>query len=262
MKTAVLENVSVESIRTKRRRRRHSKIPSVFDSTQRTRHWVFQNATLSIAPGDCVFLLDPDGDRSSTLMKVLTGLVPPDEGSAVRRGRGLMLTPPSRRWLRSLSLGQSARLLGGMYGMTDQEIDERFEHWMEFAGLADKSWKPVEEVRRKVIWQLAFAVGTSAPVKLLGLDHMAVVGNNDFQPRCIPRIREMTDSGVALVVVDSSPSLIPQLATRAIRVKRKKLVEMPVLEAEELARKWARSKRQDKRRRKEIIDEDENEDFI
>ncbi len=146
--------------------------------------------------------------------------------------------------------------------MTDREIDERFEHWMEFAGLTDKSWKPAEEVRRKVIRQLAFAVGTSAPVKLLGLDHMAVVGNNDFQPRCIPRIREMTDSGVALVVVDSSPSLIPQLATRAIRVKRKKLVEIPVLEAEQLARKWAQSKRQDKRRRKEIIDEDENEDFI
>ena len=173
-----------------------------------------------------------------------------------------MLTPPSRGWVRSLSLGQAARLLGGMYGMTDREIDDRFEHWMDFAGLTDKSWKPAEEAKRRVVRQLAFAVGTSAPVKLLGLDHMSVVGNPDFQARCIPRIMEIADSGASVVMIDRSPALIPQLATRAIRVKRKKLVEIPVLEAEELARKWAQLKREAKRRRDEVIDEDENEDFI
>ncbi len=263
MKTAKLEKVGVEIVRTKRRRRRHSKVPLLMGSKEQTRHWVVQNATMSVAPGDCIFLLDPEGNRSAILMKVLTGLVPPDAGTVVHRGRSLMLTGPSRGWVKSLSLGQAGRLLGGMYGMTDKEIDDRIEPGMDFAGLTDKSWKPSEEFERRIIRQLAFSLGTAAPVKLLGLDQMAVVGTPEFRLKCVPRIRELMADGTSVVVIDRDPNLIPQLATRAIRVKRKKLVEISVAEAEDLSRDWAQTKRHARRRlRKDTSEDDEHEDFI
>jgi ABC-type polysaccharide/polyol phosphate transport system ATPase subunit len=206
--------------------------------------------------------MDESGERASALMRLMTGLVLPDAGTARRRGGGLLLTPPNRRWVASLSVRQAVRLLGGLYGMTDAQIDQGWPQWVEFAEVGDILGKPVEEVDAAVLRQVAFAVGTAAPVRLLGLEHMALAGPPEFRTKCIPRLRQLTQSGTSLVVVQDKPDLIALLADRALLVKRNKLVELTPDEAADLAREWVAHRRRARKKSKRAMFEDDDDDDI
>ncbi len=263
MAAVELVAVGIEGVRVKRRRRRHRKIPLLLGTQDRRSYWVFRDATASIRKGECVFLMDERGDRAATLLRLMTGLLQPDTGAVKRRGGSLLLTRPGKRWMGSLSVGQSIRLLAGLYGMTDHEIDQRLADCAQFAEVADIMGKPSEEVDAAVLRQIAFAVGTSAPVRLIGLDGMAVTGTPDFRPKCVPRLRELMDSGTALVVIQDDPGLISLLADRALLVKRRGLVELSADEAAQLAHKWAKRRRKVRRRsRKAMMEDDDDDDLV
>ncbi len=55
---------------------------------------------LDVQPGQILGLLGENGSGKSTLMKVLFGMLKPDAGSIVFRGRNLRTTAPPRRWRR------------------------------------------------------------------------------------------------------------------------------------------------------------------
>jgi ABC-type polysaccharide/polyol phosphate transport system ATPase subunit len=258
-----LDGAGVQSVRVKRKRRRHRKVPVFLGSQDRKQYWVFRNATAQIQRGEAVFLMDETGTRALTLMRLMAGLLPPDAGAARRRGAGLLLTRPGRRWFNSLSVGQSVRLLGGLYGMTDKQIDAREQECAQFAEFADRLWRPTDELDNAVLRQLAFAVGTAAPVRLLALDNMAVTGPPEFRPKCVPRLRELMDAGTALVVLQDDPDLISLLASRALLVKRNGLKELTADEAVALAQKWATERRNARKTsRRAMLEDDDDEDII
>lgn len=263
MAVVELEGAGVESVRVKRRRRRHSKVPTLLGAQDRRKYWVFRNATASISRGECVFLMDETGERAPTLLRLMTGLLLPDAGTARRRGGGLMLTRPGRRWVASLSVGQSIRLLAGLYGMTDKQIEAEFDAMAQFAEVDSILWKPTEEIDPAVLRQIAFAVGTATPVRLLGLDNMAMTGPPEFRPQCVPRLRELLESGKAVVAIQDDPDLISVLATRALLVKKNTLVELTTEQAAELARRWAERRRRARRQsRRAMLEDDDDDDII
>jgi ABC-2 type transport system ATP-binding protein len=258
-----LEQAGVEGVRVQRRRRRHRRLPVLLGAQDRKKYWLYRNATATISRGDCVFLMDERGDRASALLRSVTGLLQPDAGTIRRRGAGLMLTRPGRKWVASLSIRQAIRLLAGLYGMTDQQIDERVVECAEFAEVSDMLGKPTEEIEPAVLRQIAFSVATAAPVRLLGADNMALTGPPDFRPKCVPRLRQLMEQGTALVVIQDDPQLISLLATRALLVKKNRLVELAPSAAADLAEEWAKERRRARRQsRRAMVDDDDDDDII
>jgi phospholipid/cholesterol/gamma-HCH transport system ATP-binding protein len=43
-------------------------------------HWIFQKISLEITQGESVVLIGPSGSGKSVLLKIISGLIPPDEG--------------------------------------------------------------------------------------------------------------------------------------------------------------------------------------
>ncbi|MCH9718246.1 MAG: hypothetical protein K0U60_00055 [Actinomycetia bacterium] len=256
-----LEDAGVQALRSKNRRRSRKKIPMVMGKGEFRDYWVFRGATAKIQPGECVALLDPSGgDRATSLTRLMAGLITPDEGSVRRRGEALMLTRPTKRKLKSLSIGQAGRMLAGIYGMTDAQVDARIDDVMELAGLAEKPWLPVEELDGSQLRQLSFAAGTSTDARLLGLQNMAMVGSVEFKAQCVPRLRELMADGVALILDDSDPLLVSTLASRALLIRRRKLVPMTTVEAVELLRKWAQENRFARKEKKRLLQEEDDDD--
>ena len=256
-----LEDAGVQALRSKNRRRSRKKVPMVMGKGEFREYWVFRGATAKIQPGECVALLDPSGgDRATSLMRLMTGLITPDEGLVRRREAALMLTRPTKRKLKSLSVGQAGRMLAGIYGMTDKEVAERIDGIIELAGLAEKPWLQTEELDGSQLRQLSFAAGTSTNAQLLGLQHMALVGSVEFRAQCVPRLRELRADGVALLLDDNDPLLVSTLASRALLIRRRKLVPMTTEEAVELLRKWARENRFARKEKKRLLQEEDDDD--
>ena len=137
-----LEEAGVQAIREKKKRRSRKNVPMVTGKGEYKSYWVFRGASAKIRPGECVALIDGSGkDRAKSLLRVMTGLINPDEGHIRRKGQGLLLTPPAvKKQLKFLSVRQAAYMLAGIYGMTDAEAAKRVDGIIEMADLAEKPW--------------------------------------------------------------------------------------------------------------------------
>ncbi|MDP4013978.1 MAG: hypothetical protein U0990_11300 [Candidatus Nanopelagicales bacterium] len=256
--TAALADVGARGLIVKRTRRRFSRIPTLAGGKDRRPYWILRNVTMEVNPGEALFIVDSSTHRRQTVMRLMSGLVDPDEGSVVVPPRSLLLPVPRFRQVKTLSIGQSLRLLAGIHGMTDREIDERFDSIAERAGVRRIIHRPVDETSSFMLRQLAFCVATSAPVNLLALDSMAEVGTQGFRPTCVPQLQDLMSKGMALVVVSRDPKLLRTLATRVVLLTAKGAAPVDPDTAVQVMRTMRSEARVGRRR----TDEDDRDDEV
>jgi len=229
----------------------------------RKSYWILRHATLTVNAGDVLILSDQGGTRGGPMLRMLCGLLHPDVGTVAGPTRAVLLSPPHKRLIKSLSVGQGIRMLGGLYGMTDAEIAERYEEIVEFAEVRKLISKPMDEIDPSLWRQVAFAVGTSAPVELIGIDSMSAVGSTTFRAKCLPRLRQRVADGTALAVIGGSADIVSAIGTRAVELRKGRVVEMAVGTAADLAREQATQRRELRRARRRAgrRDEDDDDDY-
>ena len=256
-----LEDAGVQAVRLKTKRRARKNVPMVTGKGAYKPYWVIRRATAKVRSGECVALIDgSDGDRATSLLRVMTGLINPDEGSLRISGQGLLLTPPAKRQLKSLSVRQATHMLAGFYGMTDAEIADRAEGIMAAADVADKPWVPAEDLEGYKLKQLAFSVAMAANVNVLGVQSMSLTGSAEFRQTCIPTLRGLMDRGAGLIVHEQNSQLVEKLATRALLVRKKGLVPITTEEAAAQLSEWAKEGRAIRRKKRRAMDEEDDDD--
>ena len=261
-----LEDAGVRALRIKRKKRARKNVPMVTGKGEYKSYWVFRRATAEVRSGECVALIDgSNGDRATSLLRVMTGLINPDEGSWRVRGQGLLLTAPAKGQLKSLSVRQATQMLAGFYGMTDAEVADRVEGIMAAADLADKPWVPAENLEGYKMKQLAFSAAMTADINVMGVQNMSLTGSPEFRAKCVPKLRGLMERGSSLVIHEQNSQLIEKLATRALLVRKKGLVPITTEEAVAQLQAWAkegRARRKKKRRPMEEEDHDDDTTFM
>ncbi len=249
------------TIRTKRNKR-FKNLPRLLSSHELTKYWVFRRASISIDPGDCVLVMAEDPLVSTTFMRSLCGLLPADEGEVRGDIRSLMVSPPKNRMLRGLSVRQSIFMLGGLYGMSDEEIDERTDEVIAMAQVKDVLNQRAEESPGYVKHQISFALAMAAPVDILAFNSNPIVGGPTFKPSCAGQLAKQKQKGRGLLISIRDASLAKMLCTKAILLDEEESKAMSVEEAfEELERRARVRKRQRRklRRRQKASFEDEDD---
>lgn len=117
--------------------------------------WLFQGLSFQQAPGEQVALLGESGVGKSTLLNILAGLEPPDQGEVVILGQPLAaLTEPQRLALRRSQIGfvfQAFHLLPHLSALQNvmvpcllkgdppAQASEAAMHWLDRLGLGQRS---------------------------------------------------------------------------------------------------------------------------
>ncbi|MDO9043415.1 MAG: ABC transporter ATP-binding protein [Desulfocapsaceae bacterium] len=141
--------------------------------------------SLDVQPGEFYGLLGPNGAGKTTAISILTGLFPPDSGTARIMGmvfresenkikQILGLVPQNIGLYDKLTARENLTFFGKICGIQGKKLAERIEQGLEFARLADHARQPVATFSTGMKRRLNLAVGLINDPQVLILDEPCV----------------------------------------------------------------------------------------
>jgi lipopolysaccharide transport system ATP-binding protein len=107
---------------------------------------------------------------------------------------------------------------GRLLGLSQREIEEKFDEIAGFADIGDFIDQPVKTYSSGMFVRLAFAVAVNVDPEILIVDEALAVGDVVFQHRCMRRMRALMDSGVTTLFVSHDSGAIKTLCNWAVMI--------------------------------------------
>ena len=171
---------------------------------------------LDIQQGETVALLGFNGSGKSTLLKHISGVMIPDSGTVRTRGRVAGLIEVGAGFHHDLSGRDNVYLNGAILGMTEAQINERFESIVDFAEIGQFIDTEVKFYSSGMYLRLAFSVAVHTDPEVFLVDEILAVGDEPFQKKCIAKIQELAAEGKTLVVVSHDLDLVSRICSRGV----------------------------------------------
>jgi ABC-2 type transport system ATP-binding protein len=181
-----------------------------------TRFRALAGVSFSIGEGESVALLGFNGSGKSTTLKLISGVLRPDSGRVLTRGRLAGLIEVGAGFHPDLSGRENIYLNAAILGMTRKETDERFDEIVAFSEIEQFIDNEVKHYSSGMFLRLAFSVAIHTEVDILLIDEILSVGDEPFQQKCLARIRQLHEAGKTLVVVSHDLDMVSKLCERAI----------------------------------------------
>ena len=171
---------------------------------------------LEVKQGETVALLGFNGSGKSTLLKHISGVMIPDSGTVRTRGRVAGLIEVGAGFHHDLSGRDNVYLNGAILGMTEEQINERFQSIVDFAEIGQFIDTEVKFYSSGMYLRLAFSVAVHTDPEVFLVDEILAVGDEPFQKKCIAKIQELASDGKTLVVVSHDLDLVSRICDRGV----------------------------------------------
>lgn len=215
-------------VRFRRNRRGRRSLKDLFAGSRRRSRpgefWALRNVSFAVEYGEAIGVVGRNGQGKSTLLKLVAGVLLPDEGS-VRVNAGVApLIELTGGFVGDLTVRENVRLTAGLHGMTRSEVDSRFGSIIEFAELEDFLDTPYKHLSNGMKVRLAFAVVSQLDEPILLVDEVLAVGDKAFRDKCYRRIDELLAEGRTLFFVSHNERDLRRFCTRGLYLDKGTLV--------------------------------------
>jgi len=206
----------------------HSLKQLVFSALQRKKladtFMALDDVDLTVRAGETVGLIGFNGSGKSTLLKTISGVLFPDEGRVMLRGRVAGLIEVGAGFHPDLSGRENVYLNGAILGMSRQQIDERFDDILAFSEIEQFIDTDVKYYSSGMFLRLAFSVAVHTDPDIFLVDEILSVGDEPFQAKCLERIRELQAAGRTMVVVSHELDMLERLCSRIVVLRGGRIV--------------------------------------
>lgn len=182
-----------------------------------------QNINLTIQSGERIGLVGHNGAGKSTMLRVLSGIYQPTQGSAVVQGDTVSLINIGLGIDPEASGLENIKLRAVMMGLAPYELRERIDEIIEFSGLGKFIYMPFRTYSSGMQMRLAFAVSTAIRPQILIMDEWLSLGDAEFADRAKKRMEELLKATEILILASHSKELLMQNCTRLIWLEHGKI---------------------------------------
>lgn len=169
--------------------------------------------------GEAIGVIGSNGSGKSTMLRAIAGLTPPTQGAVYAETEPTLLGV-NAALINDLS-GERNIVLGGLaLGMTPDEVRDKFDSIVEFAGLGEFIELPMRTYSSGMQARLRFAIAASVSHRVLLIDEALAVGDANFQRRSEERIRELRDEAGTVFLVSHSLKSVIHTCERALWIDR------------------------------------------
>lgn len=184
--------------------------------------WALDKVDLKISPGEAVGIVGPNGAGKSTMLRMLDGLIRPDSGRVVVRGRVGALIALGTGFNPLLTGRENVYLNAALNGMSRREVACSLEEIVEFSEVGDVIDAPVKSYSSGMVMRLGFAVAAHLKPQLLLVDEVLAVGDVRFQTKCLNKLQSLKQEGTAIAFVSHAENQVRHLADHCLLLHRGK----------------------------------------
>ena len=177
--------------------------------------WALRNVTFQVRRGETLGIIGRNGSGKSTLLQIICGTLTPTEGNVQSFGRIAALLELGSGFNPEFTGIENVHLNGSLLGMSEAEINERFDDILAFADIGEFAYQPVKTYSSGMALRLAFAVLAHSNPEILVVDEALSVGDAAFNQKCMRFIQGVKESKV-LLYVSHDPTSIASLCDRVL----------------------------------------------
>lgn len=172
--------------------------------------------SLEVPEGQSVAIMGRNGSGKSTTLKLLSGVLRPDQGWVRTRGRVAGLLEVGAGFHPDLSGRQNVYLNAAILGMSKEETDAQFQNILDFSEIGEFIDTEVKRYSSGMYARLGFAVAVHTEVDVLLVDEILSVGDAQFRQKCDLKMLEMREQGKTMFIVSHSAAQVRKLCERGV----------------------------------------------
>jgi len=185
---------------------------------------VLRAVTLEVKAGEVFGLIGKNGSGKSTILRVMSGIYPPDEGSCYVSGKVSLLAGIGTGFSQHQTGVENAMLYGSILGHNESEMTEKLPEILEFSELGDFIHEPIRTYSAGMKARLVLAVASAIKPDILLIDEVLGVGDPQFREKSKTRILNLVEQTGTVVIVSHSFGLMKDICDRVGVVHKGKLV--------------------------------------
>jgi ABC-2 type transport system ATP-binding protein len=182
------------------------------------------DVSFSVEQGESIGLMGLNGSGKSTLLKLINGIMRPESGKVLTRGRISGLIATGAGFHPQLTGRENIYLNAAILGMGEAETARKFDDIVEFADIGKFLDSPVGHYSSGMFARLGFAVAIHVDSDIFLADEVLAVGDKPFRKKCLEKMQEVRDGGRTLFYVSHSAATVRKMCDRVLVLEKGRLV--------------------------------------
>lgn len=178
--------------------------------------WALRDISFDVQEGESLALIGHNGSGKSTMLKVIAGILRPSSGLVRERGRIAGLLELGAGFHQELTGRENVYLNAAFLGLARRDTDRVYDDIVRFAELEEFMETAVKFYSSGMLVRLGFAVAVNVDPEVILIDEVLAVGDEQFQARCLDRVRTFQREGRTIVFVSHALDLVRQLCDQAV----------------------------------------------
>lgn len=178
--------------------------------------WALKDVSFQVRRGETLGIIGRNGSGKSTLLQILAGTLVQTRGEANVNGRIAALLELGSGFNPEFTGRDNVFLNGRILGLRQKEIEACYDQIVEFADIGEFIDQPVKTYSSGMFVRLAFAVQAHIDASIVIIDEALAVGDVFFTQKCFGRLRELVDTGAAVILVTHDMATVTQFCSKVL----------------------------------------------
>lgn len=187
---------------------------------------VLDNISFHVNSGEILGLVGSNGSGKSTLLRIIAGIYKHDKGDVVTNTKIISIINLGIALKDRLTMKDNIFLVGSLFGMSQKDIESKFDSIVEFSGLKEFVNTKIYQFSNGMLQRLAFSISIHANPGILLLDEFFEVGDEDFRNKSSNKIKELGEEGVCVIFVSHELEKMEKYCSRIIWLDNSRIKEI------------------------------------
>ena len=175
-----------------------------------------EQVTFNVQKGETLGLIGHNGAGKSTMLKVISGILKPTEGSISVKGNIIPMLELGSGFDFDLTGRENIFLNGAILGYSEAFLNKKYDEIVAFSELGQFIESPIRNYSSGMLARLAFSIASMVEPDILIVDEILSVGDAVFQQKSRARMMELMGGGTTVLFVSHNLEQIREMCNRVL----------------------------------------------